>query len=224
MLTYSHVLCHPGCWSSGHRGRLVDRRDRREIVRANDRPKSQDTGDDGGPSRGSRTQWAGILSKAGASPVQMRDQLGHSSIVVTIDTYLKGDIEQQHEAAQKVGVALDPEAIRLLTTADLGTVVRKGLEEPKGVEPGPCGARTHHTLIKSQDRSFVRFRGLPGVNPLRIRSPFHRIRCYHFSPVSASPVMDRISQTLVHHNTTASAATARSATMVRFSQSCYPVS
>ena len=93
---------------------------------------------------------AHILAKSGVSLAQIRDQLGHSSIVVTVDTYLRNDTEPQHESAKKVGVALNPEAIRLLTTADLGTAVRKGLEESKRVEPRPCRARTCDTLIKSQ--------------------------------------------------------------------------
>ena len=84
------------------------------------------------------------MLKAGVHPKVVSERLGHANIGITLDTYSHVLPGLQKQAAEKF------DAVVALESENKDSDVCKMFASGKEVESEPCGARTHHHLIKSQ--------------------------------------------------------------------------
>jgi integrase len=91
-----------------------------------------------------RHTYASLLIQQGESLAYVRDQMGHASIQITVDTYGHLVPGGNRAAVDRLDDTLQPDA----TPAQPGSVF-EGVEFPQ-VVGGPPGDRTRDTLIKSQ--------------------------------------------------------------------------
>jgi integrase len=96
---------------------------------------------------------ATLMLKAGVHPKIVQERLGHGSIAVTLDTYSHVVGGLQEVAAQRFEGALDSEALKILTSAEISDEpqeCRQNVGNELGFEREPRRTRTSNRLIKSQ--------------------------------------------------------------------------
>ena len=93
------------------------------------------------------------MLKASVHPKIVQERLGHGSIAVTLDTYSHVVSGLQEVAAERFEGALDSEALKILTSAEISDEpqeCRQNVGKEWEFEREPHRSRTCNRLIKSQ--------------------------------------------------------------------------